>query len=73
MTMDNKIQPGREDSGRLRESLRKLNKIGTALSQEKDLDRLLAMILTSARNLVGCDAGSLYLVQKAQDAEPSLV
>lgn len=42
----------------------KLNRIGIALSQERDPERVLDLILTSARDLIGCDAGSLYLVQK---------
>lgn len=48
----------------------RLNRIGIALSRERDLDRLLALILRSARDLVGCDAGSLYLVQRRPGAAP---
>ena len=46
----------------LKEAMRRLNAVGAALSSEHDLDRLLDLILSSARELVGCDAGSLYLV-----------
>ncbi len=42
----------------------KLNRIGIALSQERDPERVLDLILSSARDLIGCDAGSLYLVRK---------
>ncbi|MFC1679169.1 HD domain-containing phosphohydrolase [Elusimicrobiota bacterium] len=55
----------------LRESLRKLHRIGVALTQEHDLDRLLDMILTYTRQLTDCDAGSLYLVQKRPGAGES--
>jgi HD-GYP domain-containing protein (c-di-GMP phosphodiesterase class II) len=47
---------------RLKEAMKKLNAVGAALSSEHDLDRLLNLILVSARELIGCDAGSLYLV-----------
>jgi len=50
----------------LRESLQKLNRIGIALSQEHELDCLLEMILTNARELISCDAGSLYLLAKEE-------
>ncbi len=46
------------DQRRLR---RELLEIGTALSSETDLGRLLERILGSARQLVQADAGSLYL------------
>jgi HD-GYP domain-containing protein (c-di-GMP phosphodiesterase class II) len=42
---------------------RTLLEIGTALSEERDLSRLLEQILTSARELVSADAGSLYLLE----------
>ncbi len=47
--------------------LRELSRVGAALGTERDLDTLLAMILTQARRLSSADAGSLYLVQ--QDGE----
>lgn len=40
-----------------------LAKVGIALTQERNLDRLLELILTTARELVGADAGSLYLIE----------
>lgn len=58
-------------AGRLERSsaneLRELSRVGAALGTERDLDTLLAMILTQARRLSSADAGSLYLVEK--DAE----
>ncbi|NOZ21260.1 MAG: GAF domain-containing protein [Planctomycetes bacterium] len=40
----------------------KLNTIGIALSSERDLSKLLRMIVREARSLTHCDAGSLYIV-----------
>lgn len=39
----------------------KLNKIGAALSAEKNLSKLLDMILTHTRNITNADGGTLYL------------
>jgi HD-GYP domain-containing protein (c-di-GMP phosphodiesterase class II) len=41
-----------------------LNKIGIALSAERDLDRLLEKILTESRRFTGSEAGSLYLLEE---------
>ncbi|MDD5773152.1 MAG: HD domain-containing protein [bacterium] len=45
----------------LEKQVHKLNKIGIALTSEQNLDKLLEMIVWEARNLVNCDAGSLYI------------
>jgi HD-GYP domain-containing protein (c-di-GMP phosphodiesterase class II) len=45
-----------------------LNRIGAALSAEREMPKLLAMILTKSRQITGADAGSLYLVE-ADDAD----
>ena len=45
----------------------KLNRIGVALSAEHKIPKLLEMILTRARQLTAADAGSIYLVEAAQD------
>jgi len=42
-------------------ALEKLVKIGIALSSVRDLDSLLDIIVTQARELANCDAGSLYI------------
>ena len=49
-----------------------LSRIGVALSTERDLPTLLDMILEQARRLSGADAGSLYLVEGRDTAEPVL-
>ncbi len=44
--------------------LSELNKIGAALSAERDINRLLTLILDKSRQITAADAGSLYLVVK---------
>ena len=43
--------------------LRHLSQIGLALSAERDIRRLLAMILTASRELTSADGGTLYIVE----------
>jgi putative two-component system response regulator len=45
----------------LHEQLRRLNRIGIALSSEQNLSKLLNLILQEARNFTSADAGSLYI------------
>jgi len=47
------------------EELNQLNQIGVALSAERDIDRLLTLILQKSREITVADAGSLYLVERA--------
>jgi HD-GYP domain-containing protein (c-di-GMP phosphodiesterase class II) len=49
--------------------LEELNRIGIALSETRDVEQLLDLILRKAREITGADAGSLYLVEK--DAVPA--
>ncbi len=44
--------------------LEELNRIGIALSETRDVDLLLDLILRKAREIAAADAGSLYLVEK---------
>ncbi len=46
--------------------LRLLSDIGLALSAERDIDRLLNLILRKARELTGADAGSIYIVSEGR-------
>jgi HD-GYP domain-containing protein (c-di-GMP phosphodiesterase class II) len=55
------------DLRRKHDDLSELNKIGVALSAEHDIDRLLDLILRKSREITGADAGSLYLVRRAND------
>lgn len=60
---------------RLRERdllLQELNRIGVALSAERDVDRLLGQILQKAREITQADAGSLYLVESLPDGTQQL-
>jgi len=41
--------------------------IGRALSQQRDIDSLLALILRRARDVTGADAGSVYIVEGDDD------
>lgn len=47
----------------LQEHLAKLTRIGIALSSERDLQRLLDLIVAEARALTHADGGTLYLVE----------
>jgi HD-GYP domain-containing protein (c-di-GMP phosphodiesterase class II) len=47
-----------------RRRTRQLDDIGIALSTQRDPTLLLETILTEARRLAGCDAGSLYLIDE---------
>ena len=40
-----------------------LARVGIALAAERDLDRLLGLILSTARDLVSADAGSVFIVE----------
>jgi HD-GYP domain-containing protein (c-di-GMP phosphodiesterase class II) len=44
--------------------LEELNRIGIALSETRDVDQLLSLILRKARDITAADAGSLYLVER---------
>lgn len=45
-----------------REFIKRLIRIGTALSAEKDINRLLEMIVDEAREFTNADAGTLYIM-----------
>ncbi|MBI4539225.1 MAG: GAF domain-containing protein [Gemmatimonadetes bacterium] len=62
----------RQQLERMSSELRELNRIGLALMSERDPDRLLGMILAQARRITTSDAGSLYLVEEAEDGGPRL-
>jgi HD-GYP domain-containing protein (c-di-GMP phosphodiesterase class II) len=53
--------------------LETLNRIGIALSTERNPDALLDLILTKSREITGCDAGSLYIVEEKPDGAKHLV
>ncbi len=49
------------------EELTELTRVGVALSHERDLTKLLEMILGQARRITNSDAGSLYLAERTDD------
>ncbi len=51
------------------EELSALNKIGVALSAEREIHKLLELILTKSREITAADAGSLYLVERMAAAD----
>ena len=53
------------------DELNELTRIGVALSTERDLTKLLQLILSQARRLVSADAGALYLVERAPNGAPT--
>jgi HD-GYP domain-containing protein (c-di-GMP phosphodiesterase class II) len=53
------VAGGAEDLG---ERLEQLNLIGASLSGERDIDRLLELILTAAKSITRADGGTLYRV-----------
>ncbi|RYG70637.1 GAF domain-containing protein [bacterium] len=52
--------------------LRHLSEIGLALSAERDIRRLLMMILSASRELTTSDGGTLYIVEKSPGGEKNL-
>jgi HD-GYP domain-containing protein (c-di-GMP phosphodiesterase class II) len=52
--------------------LHELNKIGVALSAERDINKLLDLILAKCREITAADAGSLYLVVRGKDHDSSV-
>jgi len=57
---------------RVEREMEELNQIGVALSAERDITRLLNLILQKAREVTSADAGSLYLVEVAGENEQRL-
>jgi HD-GYP domain-containing protein (c-di-GMP phosphodiesterase class II) len=53
----------RQDRDTQLHRLRELNRIGIALSTERNPDRLMKMILQKSREITSADAGSIYVVE----------
>jgi HD-GYP domain-containing protein (c-di-GMP phosphodiesterase class II) len=53
-------------AARATRELEELNRIGIALSETRDVEQLLDLILRKAREITMADAGSLYLVEKGR-------
>ena len=59
-----KATPRRFSASRVERELEELNQVGIALSETRDVEQLLELILGKAREITSADAGSLYLVQQ---------
>ena len=46
------------------EMMNKLTNIGAKLSAEKNIDKLLELILVESMNITSCDAGSIYIIKE---------
>src|SRR5688500_18486487 len=53
------------------QELHELNSIGVALSAERDINKLLELILAKSRQITAADAGSLYLVKRGKEHDAS--
>ena len=60
---DRNIGHLREEDLKKRKDLDSLNEIGSALSTEKDLNKLLDLIVSRSREMTWADAGTLYLIE----------
>lgn len=54
------------NAARISHELEELNRIGIALSETREVERLLGMILLKAREITSADAGSLYLLEAGE-------
>lgn len=53
--------------------IRRLTKVGQYLATERDFDTLIALILKEARELIGTDAGSIYVTERKRGEKPKFL
>ncbi len=63
LEFEREVRARAADDDNRRKALDSLNDIGMALSTEKDLNKLLDMIVSKSREMTWADAGSLYLIE----------
>lgn len=63
------VQRRKLSASRVGHELEELNRVGIALSETRDVDQLLELILRKSREITSADAGSLYLVEHTDGAE----
>ena len=51
--------------------IRRLTKVGQYLATERDFDNLIHLILKEARELIGTDAGSIYITERKRGEKPT--
>ncbi len=61
------IEQLEEALARKSQELHELNNIGVALSAQRDIGKLLELILSQSRTITAADAGTLYLVERGAD------
>jgi HD-GYP domain-containing protein (c-di-GMP phosphodiesterase class II) len=67
MAMENAVL--RAESRQRQEQFKELNRIGIALSSERDLDALQDLVLRTCRQLTRADGASLYLVEEGSEGD----
>ncbi len=72
LTLDTRLAQAETQLKRSRREIAELNRIGVALSAEKDVQKLLDLILRASREITSSDAGSLYLVEEVSETEKRL-
>jgi HD-GYP domain-containing protein (c-di-GMP phosphodiesterase class II) len=70
---DNQEQMSEQGQRDILSRFERLNSIGVALSAERDLDRLLEMILDGAQEITGADGGTLYTMNDRNELEFQIV
>jgi HD-GYP domain-containing protein (c-di-GMP phosphodiesterase class II) len=50
--------------------IRRLTKVGQYLATERDFDTLIRLILNEAKELIGADAGSIYVTERKRGEKP---
>jgi HD-GYP domain-containing protein (c-di-GMP phosphodiesterase class II) len=53
--------------------IRRLTKVGQYLATERDFDALIDLILQEARELIGADAGSIYVTERKRGEKPKFL
>ena len=67
LAVRNRIRELEESLDEQRDRLEELNEIGVSLSGEKNLTKLLRLVITNAMKLTHADGGSLYLLEPIPD------
>ncbi|MFQ5927978.1 MAG: hypothetical protein ACE5MH_11155, partial [Terriglobia bacterium] len=67
-----RVEAAEQQVERSSREIDELNRIGVALSSERDTQTLLNLILLKSREITSSDAGSLYLVEEVSESERRL-
>lgn len=70
--LSRQVRAARQELLRAQHEMEELNRIGAALSSERDIGALLDLILGKMREVTHADAGSLYLLEPAGETERRL-